>query len=77
MPLTISKISFLAIIANSLKLTLTNLYFFKMIPNSRFFLLLPQLAAFLLTLPLPLGGSGGTSTFIEVAIGSTWAASSA
>ncbi|KAM3740089.1 hypothetical protein ACB098_08G072900 [Castanea mollissima] len=37
MTLTISTISFLAIMANSLKLTLTNFYFFKMIPSSRLF----------------------------------------
>ncbi|KAM3698762.1 hypothetical protein ACB098_01G148400 [Castanea mollissima] len=37
MSLTISTISFFAIIANSLKLTLTNLYFFKMIPSTRLF----------------------------------------
>ena len=61
MPLTVSKISFLAIIANSLKMTLTNMYFFKMVPSSRLFLINTQ--------PLPLGGSGEASALVGVAVG--------
>ena len=74
MPLTISMISFLAIMANNLKLTFTNLYFFKMIPSNRlFFLLLPQSAAISLTLALQLGLGGSASALVGVAVGSTWA----
>ena len=74
MPLTISMISFLAIMANNLKLTFTNLYFFKMILSNRlFFLLLPQLAAISLTLALQLGLGGSASAFVGVATGSAWA----
>ena len=67
MPLTISQISFLTIIANSLKMTLTNIYFFsKWSKAIDFFLLLH-------TLPLPLGGSRGTSALVGVVVGSAWA----
>ena len=60
--------------ANSLKLTLNNLYFFKMIPSSRLFILLPQSAAISLTLALSLGLGGSASALVGVTTGSAWAA---
>ena len=41
-----------------------------MVPSNRLFLLLH-------TLPLPLGGSGGTSALVGVAVGIAWATGSA
>ena len=51
-------------------MTLTNIYFSKWSQAIDFFLLLH-------TFPLSLGGSGGTSALVGVAVGTAWAIGSA
>lgn len=60
----------MTVIANSLKMTSPISTFSKWFQAIDFFLLLH-------TLPLPLGGSGGTSALVGVAVGTAWATGSA
>ena len=73
MPLTISTICFLAIMANNLILILTNLYFFKMIPNNRLFPIITTISNYLTHLGFIIRFRQSASALVGVAAGLAWA----